>query len=136
MYHDLTDPLIKSFPFPDNFAPWQASHRFKVAIVQYSGGLGSSSPGITLSCNLSSCSALAMMCPPKQSHNAIQQRSRPCLLTTLKVVNRIDHIRIFKCKYFLIYPPPPPPISLHGKLQFHSNTENTNMVYCPGNLIF
>ena len=65
MYHDLTDISIKSFRFPDNFAPWQASHRFKIAILQYSSGLRSSAPGISLSCNLSSCSAHAMMkCVP------------------------------------------------------------------------
>ena len=45
MNHDLTDLFIKSFRFPDNFAPLQASHSFKlIAIVQYSGGLGSSAP--------------------------------------------------------------------------------------------
>ena len=37
---------IKSFRFPDNFAPRRASHRFKIATVQYSNGLVSSAPGI------------------------------------------------------------------------------------------
>ena len=89
MYHDLTDPLIKAFRFQDKFAPWQASYCFKIAFAQYSGGLGSSAPGISLSCNLSSCSAQAMlkMRPPKQSHKAIQKDSLPCLPSNLKVDN-------------------------------------------------
>ena len=89
MYHDRNDLLIKSVRFPDNLARWQVSHRFKIAIVQYFCGLGRSAPGISLSCNLSSCSAHAMMKmrPPKQSHCAIQQGSRPSLPGNLKVGN-------------------------------------------------
>ena len=71
MYHDFTDLLMKSFRFPHYFAPWKASHRFKISVVQYCGGLGNSAPGISLSFNLSTCSAHAMR-PLKQSHNAIE----------------------------------------------------------------
>ena len=41
--------LIKSFRFQDTFAPLQDSHRFNIATVQNSAGLGNSAPGISLS---------------------------------------------------------------------------------------
>ena len=42
----LYEKLIR---FPDTFAPLQDSHRFNIATVQNSAGLGNSAPGISLS---------------------------------------------------------------------------------------
>ena len=56
--------VINSFLLPDTLAPLQLSQRFNIATLQFSGGLGSSAPGI-------SCSVSIIVMSPSFSFDAI-----------------------------------------------------------------